>query len=418
MKILFLTIGLPDMSRNGGGLYADLIHELSNHGNEVTAVAPCLEKENIGLFQEGDIRVIRVRMSEFVGDIPFYKKIIGILRMNPLYLSYCRKYLKGESFDWILMPTPPASLVNVVEPLKNEFKAKFYIILRDIQPECRERTPIPAISKRKDLYPECLEPFPTNGLMKWYLKRVAQRSYKIADKIGCMSIGNIDFVKSIAPYLKKDVPVLLPNWYMEPSRIDGVNDYAIRKKYSLDGKVIAIFGGTIGQAQAVWNIAALAKHNLEKNDFVILVVGRGVYKNVLKNMVERDNLTNIIILDYMPREDYEQILQTADIGLISIDEKYKVPTCPSKIIGYMALKKPVLAMFNEGSDYGDYYMGGNVCGLWSTGLDNEKMFANFDWLYSHPEERKRMGEAGYEYFKKNFDVKVVAEELCKQLKNG
>lgn len=253
------------------------------------------------------------------------------------------------------------------------------------------------------------------GIIRFSLYRNAQKGYRNADMIGCMSKANMAFIRKIAPYVKPDKITLLPNWYKEPTKEVVFDEAAIRSKYGLERKFVAIFGGTISIAQAVWNIASLAKHNLNKKDVVFLVIGKGDSKIVLERMAERDGLTNIKFMKFMPREDYEQILMVADLGLISIDEKYKVPTCPSKIIGYMALKKPVLAMFNKGSDYGDYYMGGNVCGLWSTGLDYEKMYADFDWFYTHPEERKQMGEAGYCYFKQNFDVKVVCKELCKQL---
>lgn len=418
MNILFLTIGLPDMSKGNGGLYADLVQELAINGHNVTAIAPAMPLQDTGLYNEGQINVLRVKTRAFVGNYSTLTKVIGVLTMNPNYKKAYKKYLWAEKFDWIIMPTPPASLISVVDFVVKRTGAKFYLLLRDIHPESRVRIPDPSVVNRMDVYDECKKPYKQLGIIRYSLYRNAQRGYKKANIIGCMSKANEDFVKKIAPYVKPENITLLPNWYKEPIESNKIDDNAIRSKYNLKGKFVAIFGGNITIAQAVWNIASLAKHNLDKKDVVFLVVGKGDSKVVLEHMAERDRLINIMFLEFMPREDYEQILKTADLGLISIDEKYKVPTCPSKIIGYMALKKPVLAMFNEGSDYGDYYMGGNVCGLWSTGLDNEKMFSNFDWFYTHPIERKIMGEAGYDYFKKNFDVKVVCKELCKQLENG
>ena len=417
MNILFLTIGLPNMA-HGGGFYADLIQELANAGHNVTAIAPTLDAQDTKLYQEGSIKVLRVKTKAFVGNFSTLTKVIGVMLMNPNYKSAYKRFLWDERFDWVIMPTPPASLVSVAEFVIKHTGAKFYILLRDIHPESRVRIPEQSVLERTDVYKECKKPYVQLGIIRESLYRNAQKGYKKANLIGCMSKANIDFVYKIAPYVKHDIVTLLPNWYKEPETTASIDQNSIRTKYNITDKFVAIFGGNITIAQAVWNIASLAKHNLDKKDVVFLVIGKGDSKTVLQNIAKRDNLTNIKFLDYMPREDYEQILMTADLGLISIDEKYKVPTCPSKIIGYMAMKKPVLAMFNEGNDYGEYYMGGNTCGLWSTGLDHEKMFANFDWFYTHPEERKQMGEAGYAYYKKNFDVKVVCEELCKQLQNG
>lgn len=418
MKILFLTIGLPNLSNNNSSFYADIIRELYNTGHSITAIAPAIDAQKTGIYYEGGIKVLRVKTSPFVGNYSTLKKVIGVLSMTPNYKKAIRHYLWNDHFDWIIMPTPPASLVEVADLVISHTGAKYYIILRDIHPESRVRLPNPQVLHRTDVYEECKKPYKQNIIIRFSLFLSAQKGYRKADVIGCMSKANIQFVKKIAPYVDNNKITLLPNWYKEPSQAKTYDLKATRERYGLSNKFIAIFGGNITVAQAVWNIATLAKANLNKKDVVFLVVGKGDSKTTLQAMANRDGLTNIMFLDYLPREDYEQILMASDLGIISIDEKYKVPTCPSKIIGYLALRKPVIAMFNYENDYGEYYMGGNLCGLWSVGLDNEKMIENFEWLYNHPKERKQMGEAGYKYFKQNFDVKVVCKELCKQLENG
>ena len=402
----------------GGGFYADLIQEMSNRRVEVTALAPTLPNQDTGLYQEGLTRVLRIKMDNVQGNIPTYKKIYRVMMMNPRYKRAYKKYLWDEKFDWVIMPTPPSSFIDVVDMIKARTAAKFYILLRDIHPESKKRFPTAETLARTDLYDECKKPYSANWLMYSYLYKKSQRGYKQADAIGCMSPGNMAFVKKIAPYVEDSNIVLLPNWYKETDFTEQNDPELIRKKYGLAGKFIAIFGGTIGEGQAIWNIATLAKRNLSHEDIVFLIVGRGVKKAVLEDMARRDHLTNMMFLNYMPRNEYEALLKTADVGLITIDEKFPVPTCPSKVIGYMALHQPVVAMINEGSDYGEFYIDKAGCGLWSAGLDNEKMFANFEWMYTHPEERKAMGEAGYSYYKEHFDVKVVCKQLLDQLGNG
>lgn len=414
MKLLFLMLDLPELGSDNGGFYADLIKEMSRKGHEVSAICSnCLEKTG-GLHREGNVSVLRVKVPFLTRNTSLLRKGIGSLLMNPCYIKAYKKYCKNKVFDYILLPTPPATLVNVAKTIIKNKKTKLYVILRDIQPECADRKVSQEILNRTDVYEECKKSFGVNPLAKWLLYRKSQQLYKAAHIIGCMSPGNMDFVKSIAPYVKDDSVKLLPNWYSENSQID-VDTQVVRKKYDLEGKFVAIFGGNIGPQQAVWNIAQLAKMNLEKKDVVFLVVGKGVKKHVLEEMAQKDHLTNMLFLNYMPREDYEAILQTADLGIISLDEKYKVPTCPSKIIGYMAMAKPVLAMFNKGSDYGDFYIDKPGCGLWSVDLNHKKMQENFEWFYAHPEERKQMGLSGYNYYKKYFSVNIIAEILDKQM---
>jgi glycosyltransferase involved in cell wall biosynthesis len=419
MKLIFVSIGMPDMAAKRGGLYADLLYGLADMGYDITVLAPALEDGFSGMRQEGDCRVVRVPMKPFMGNYTFWQKGTRILRMNGLYKDAYRKYLKEEKFDVVMMATPPATLVDVVKMIKQLSGAKFYLMLRDIHPECLNRKEIPErFMKRTDVYDECKRPYGVNIFAEKLLYYKSQSLYKIADWIGCMSPENQKFLKHIAPYVKDESNVLLPNWYKGNEATELKNEAELRTKYGLTNKFIAIFGGTIGEAQAVWNIATLAKHNLNKKDVVFLVVGKGVKKAILQEMAQKDNLTNMLFVNYMPKEDYEQILQLADVGLISLDEKYTVPTCPSKIIGYMALKKPVLAMINKGSDYGEFYMDKPGCGFWSADLDYETMFANFDRLYTDAALRKQMGQAGYDYYKTHFTVEVIRRELDAQIKRS
>ena len=415
MKILFVSIGMPNMASEQGGLYADLLRELSYLGHDITIVAPSLPDKFHGLRNEDTFKVLRVPLKPFMGDIPFYVKGLRILQMTGKYLKAYKRYLEDEKYDILMMATPPTTLVDVVKMVKRRSGAKFYLLLRDIHPECLKRKKVQETTlKRTDVYDECKRPYDVNILADRLLYRKSQALYRIADWIGCMSPGNQLFLKKIAPYVDDAKIVLLPNWYKGREYCNSTND-DLRDKYDLKGKYIAIFGGTIGEAQAVWNIATLAKHNLDKEEVVFLIVGRGVKKKVLENMAEQDHITNMRFMDFMPREDYERILELADVGLISIDEKYTVPTCPSKIIGYMALAKPVIAMFNEGNDYGEFYIDKSGCGLYSTGLDNDKMFKNFDTLYNNDKLRKDMGMNGFHYYKENLTAKSVAEQLNGQL---
>lgn len=420
MKILFLTIDLPEIAKGQGGLYADIVVELAKKGHEITAIAPCLQGQQSGLYDEGPLRVLRVESSAFRGNVPAFKKFYGVLMLTPHYKKAFKKYLWNESFDWIVMPTPPASLIDVVTYIKDRTNAKFYLLLRDIHPECRERRPQPEIEKRNDIYKECLEiPYKHDYILKPYLRNKAQKGYKTADLIGCMSPRNVDFVKKLCPAVNDSQLVVLPNWYKEPESNSPVKSEGdVRSKYGLECKYVAIFGGTITAAQAVWNIATLAKHYLFNKNIVFLIVGRGNHKQVLERMAKEDNLENIKIIDFMPREDYEQILKSADVGLISLDEKYIVPTCPSKVIGYMALAKPVIAMINEGNDYGDFYITKSGCGLYSTNQDHLKMFDNFNRLYENEKLRKEMGMNGYNYYRQNLTVEAICETLNNQLING
>lgn len=409
---------MPILSDKVGGFYADLVKGLSKL-YDITVIAPCADDKFVGLRSEGTIRVLRIPSKPIQGNISLIKKGIRLIKLNERYIRAYKKYLGSEKFDYVFMPTPPMNFVDVAEYIKERSGAKLYLILRDIHPECLDRRKISEkVKGDKIIVDESREKYYVNPIIYSYLYKKAQRLYRISDLIACMSPGNMEYMKSISSHVDDKKLCILPNWYNGNETSKNFDSEKVKLKYGLDGKYIAIFGGTIGPAQAVWNIAVLAKANLEKSDILFLIVGRGSRKETLKKMADELKLTNIKFIDYLPKEDYEQILKIADVGLISIDEKYTVPTCPSKVIGYMALGKPVIAMMNKDNDYGDYYIARSGCGLYSQDANYEKFISDFNFLYEHEAERRQMGLRGYDFYKNYLTVSKICDLIKDQLNHN
>ena len=229
-----------------------------------------------------------------------------------------------------------------------------------------------------------------------------------------MSQGNIDYILKFNPYLAQKKLVLLPNWQKEYTLLNNITN--IRKKYSLENKFLVLFGGNIGYAQKVENIILLANHYRNNYEIVFLVIGNGVKKKYLQDLAYEAELQNVIFMNSLPRDEYLNFVETADIGLITIDERFTVPTIPSKTTSYMCLRLPILAIIDSHTDYGQMLDDANA-GLWSVGGDDLKLFANFDLLHNNPEMRKAMGKNGFEFFKKELTSEKAYENVMNSLIN-
>jgi glycosyltransferase involved in cell wall biosynthesis len=227
-----------------------------------------------------------------------------------------------------------------------------------------------------------------------------------------MSPGNIEYIKTHNPYLDSKKLILLPNWQKASNLEELTID--VREKYKLEDKYIVLFGGTIGYAQKVDNIVILAEHYQNDVNIVFLVIGNGVMKQYLKDKVAQKQLNNVIFLDSLPRNEYMNFVKSADIGLITIDERFTVPTIPSKTTSYFSLKLPVLAIIDQHTDYGKIIDEAKA-GLWSVGGDNDKLFENFDKLYKDNNLRIASGENGYKYFLENLTSKHAYNTIIKDI---
>lgn len=397
MRILFAMLYLPEDSIDASnGMYTDLAKECVRHGHDVTLIGSSLKATRLSY--EAGMKVLRVKARRIVGEPNLIKKGIAMATLPVMFRrAYCR-YLKDEMFDWIVMPTPPITLIDFVSYVKRKTSASLYLILRDIHPQS-------SWSLGEIRY-------------RWmydYLDARSRKAYSLSDIIACMSQRNIDYILEEYPSLDRGRISVLYNW-LEEARTDTDNNVDIRRKYALDGKVIALFGGNIALGQRIENIADLAREFKDDKDVVFVVIGNGVKKQALIDLAESKGLSNIIFLDYMPQNDYLNFIRNVDIGLISINENNAAPTCPSKLGSYMSMKIPVLAMINPANDYGSMIDEAHA-GFWAVGSDKATVYKNFRRLKESAELRREMGESGYSFFKANMTTAIAAESMLLQMEN-
>ena len=394
MNILFTLLSLPKDIKSSG-MYLDMAMAFVKNGHDVTVIAGAGEmttyKEEFGM------RVLRVKSKPILYVKNMIQKGIGMAMLPYYFKRAYNKYLKDEKFDWIVMPTPPITLIDFVKRVKKRTGARFYMILRDIHPQSSA-----SLGEIKQ---------------KWminYLYRRSDLGYRLADVVGCMSQANIDFIEK-----EHKIPLttkcrVLYNWMNYQPYID--EDFSdLREKLNLKGKFLVLFGGNIGQGQRVENIADLAKHYLPDDNIVFVIIGKGIKKDYLQQIAKDKGLTNILFLNYMPREDYLRFVKSADLGLISIHENNAAPTCPSKAVSYMSLKIPMLALINSNNDYGQIVEEQAKAGYWTVGSDKKKVYELFDKLYMNPELRRQMGENGYRFYCEHLCTDKVFEEMIKQM---
>ncbi|WP_349351033.1 MULTISPECIES: glycosyltransferase family 4 protein [unclassified Flagellimonas] len=378
-KVLFLALGYPNVAKSTI-LYTDLMQEFGEKGHDVLVVAPAYEKGNYGCRVEGNVKVLRVK------TLPLFK--VGAIKKGIANLllpyQYKRAIKKNGNldFDLVILPTPPITLFSVASWLKAKTKAKIYLILRDIFPQN-------AVD---------LKMMKEDGLFHRYFRKQELKLYQLADAIGCMSKANIAYVEEHNPTLDRSKLHLLPNWEKIPAPIskDGIEE--VSSKLGVSDKFMAIFGGNLGKPQQLENIVQLAKSCEDIDDVFFLILGSGTESERVRELISKNNLTNIRLVDRVPKKEYVQILAATDVGLISLSEKFTIPNFPSKVLTYFGLKKPVLASLDLSTDFGQM-LDETKSGLWSKAGDIDAFKKNLLWMYNNREKAMKMGQNGYDYMK-------------------
>lgn len=334
MNILFLVSRYPE-NENESILEKDLV-KIFNDKNHNCFVATINERKfnkPTYLLNDNKIKVLKTKTGNMFNDINFIEKGITVVTLPFLLKRSILKHFGNEKIDLIIAYSPFMSNPSLLKPLRKHFlknnkNLKTMMILWDIFPQ-----------NAKDLG------IMKNKLIFSYFKSKEHKMLKSYDFIACNSEGNINYLTTNYNFIKNDNLLLVRNCeYPVTPNLLPKDD--VRKKYNLkENEIVFIFGGNMGIPQKIENIINIANEFKTNENVKFLFAGNGTEKNKLKQL-SKDN-KNIVFLDFIPREEYESLINACDIGIISLNEKYTVPNFPAKVTGYCKLGLPILASLDN-----------------------------------------------------------------------
>lgn len=397
MKILFITQDYPTPVK-GANIYTDLSEALIKKGHEVNVVVSEESKKILTtkLTKERNIDVLRVRTGN-IYEVSLIEKAMSFLMVGRQLIKAINKFFGKENFDLILFHTPPVTFNKTIKWAMKKYKAPSYLMMKDIFPQ--NGLDIGIYSKRNPMY--------------IYFKNQEQKLYKITTMIGCMSQGNIEYLLKHNKFLDKTKVELFPNtvFIKNLDKKTAIEKELIRKKYGIGkNEVVAIFGGNFGRPQGIDFLIKVLEFYRESNNIKFLIVGRGTEKNYLFNYIDKHQLKNVIKYDYMPRQEYESLLSSCDIGLIFLDPRFTIPNFPSKTLSYLECALPIMAAIDENTDYGKVIEKVGA-GFYVLNGDIKAFDKKFMELVSSKKLRIEMGKNGRHYFEKECNVEKSVEIL-------
>jgi glycosyltransferase involved in cell wall biosynthesis len=393
MNVLFLMISFPDIRKNYN-LYSLLAEEFYKNGHNIWVATLLENKYNKETYYEevNGLNILHVRAGNWFNTNSVIEKGITTITIANYFKKEINKHFADIKYDLVIYPTPPITFAPVVKYIKNRDQCKSYLILRDIFPQ-----------NMRDLG------LMNNGLLFSYFRKKEQQLYDISDYIGCMSEGNIEYVLKHNKIDEEKIEILY-NWGKD-NQTGASNKLNMREKLNLNGKFIAVFGGNIGLPQELEFLLELAKeYQIDKN-IVFLIIGKGAQKHRIAKMVKNENISNVIMKDHMPRDEYNSLLSECDIGLINLDRRFTIPNIPSKTVDYLKMGIPILASTDNNTDYKELLVEKAQAGLWSETGDLENYKRNFERLYKDEKLRKQLGQNGREFFEKYLTVEKTYQTI-------
>ena len=114
-----------------------------------------------------------------------------------------------------------------------------------------------------------------------------------------------------------------------------------------------MYSGNLGLAHSFDEFLEAARRLRDRPDIVFLFVGDGPRKGEVQAARDSEGLTNIRLLDYVPRDWLHASLSLADVHLISMRPEMTGIVVPGKLYGAMAAGRPVVFVGPEHCESAD-----------------------------------------------------------------
>ncbi len=379
-------------------MYPDLLREFIRRGHSVYVLSP-IEKIKWGddvVLEEDSCTIIHVCTGKIQKTNVVIKGINTIL-IESRFKRAVKKYLNDVKFDLILYPTPPITLVNVVDYIKKRDGARTYLLLKDIFPQ--NAVDLGILSKTG-----------LKGLLYRYFRAKEKKLYAISDKIGCMSPANRQYVIEHNPEVSPNKVEVCPNSIeVRDMSVTEEERERIRNKYvfPLDKKIF-VYGGNLGKPQGIPFIIDCLRTQLNNQDAFFLIVGDGTEYHKLEAFFNETKPSNMVLMQRLPKEDYDHMIAACDVGLIFLDYRFTIPNFPSRLLAYMQAKLPVLACTDTATDIGKIIVE-NKMG-WLCASNNA---ANFDFLVKQilTMDLKPLGENAFKLLNNEYTVEKAGKQI-------
>lgn len=387
---------------NQRGIYTDLVRELGQKRINVYIVFPREKRTNLPTeyTKKGNINILKVKTGNITKTKSFVEKGISTILIEYQYLKAIKKYFNNIKFDMVMYSTPPITFNKIIKYFKRRYNSKTYLILKDIFPQ--NAVDIGIMKK---------------GSFIWrYFRNKEINLYKNSDIIGCMSKGNLEYILKHNPFLEKDKVEIFPNAIKPIKRIEiRKKNPEILKKYNIpENAILFVYGGNLGKPQGIdFLLEVVDNFYLVENSY-LLIVGSGTEFDRIKAHIENNKPKNVSLLNKLPKEEYDELIKSADVGLIFLDRRFTIPNFPSRLTSYMENSLPILAATDVNTDLKDVIRESNS-GFWCESGDINSFIEYANKLSTDEELRKKMGLNSRLYLEENYDITKTVNILLKHL---
>lgn len=272
----------------------------------------------------------------------------------------------------------------------------------------------PWIMEVRDLWPESIKTVGamTDNAFIRYFEWEESRCYRSAQKIVVVTDSfKQTLISRGIPASKIDV---VKNGVDRTMFIPIKKDEVLCRELGLQGKRIIGYIGTHGMAHRLDFILECARQLQSENNVHFLFIGAGAEKQHLLQLKETWNLSNVTMLDSVPKSDVKRYISILDVALINLKRSPLFTTViPSKIFENASMQIPILmGVEGEAKDIISQY----GAGLCFRPEDQDDFLNKLNHLLNDSDCYQKCKE-GCARLAADFDRRVLAKKMLKVIED-
>lgn len=339
LHILLVTQWFPPEQAPVGHMMLELARSLVQHGHQVTVITGFPNHPEGRVFGGYSKRLI---LKEEIDSIQVWRvwlatspkrtKLNRMLTFLSFTVSSSLVFLFAAKCDIVFAVLQPLSVGPFLSAVCRIKRAKLVFNVQDLHPD----VPIDLGLIR-------------NQLMIWFLRRIERFTYRHCNAVTTICEGFRNHIRSKRS--AADSVYVIPNWIDTEAVRPQCRLTPFRKELGLNEEhIVCLFAGTVGHVSGADVLLDAAERLRTIKHIRFLFVGEGPIVPQLKESVARRGLSNVLFRGFQPRERLSEVQSTSDISLVTLKHGKGTHSVPSKVLGYMAAGRPIVASVHEDSE--------------------------------------------------------------------
>lgn len=338
------------------------------------------------------LKYLQMNRSNFLGRLINYFSFTA---------SVITRFFSIRNYKSIIVYSNPPILPMVATLASKVFGTKMIFVSYDIYPEIAIRTNM--ISE--------------SSVISKAMRLINRSLYKNVTKVVALSHDMKKFLISHRSQLNEKQIVVIPNWYENRPNSDIENSYSntIFENIKAKEKLVISYFGNMGTAQDLNTLIDAMKIMKNNSDVSFIFAGHGNKLPFLKDVVQKEELKNVFIYDFLRGQDFQDALNISDVFVVSLDSGLTGLAVPSKTYSYMMAGKPIISIMSKYADISQDLID-NEAGYSVEVGDVSSLITAINSIKNNQEKRILMGQNSRNLFKEKYTTEKSTSKYVEMMR--